>query len=126
MEMEDALNPAFASKTFGEIGRFMLVIVAVDSDSSENNRFVTGHTKIGSYKHPITSERVKFISLAVPFDPMILEPASPARRRQLVSDALMERLDNPPVKIPNSFNYERFVHEMRLALESYLKKNGER
>ena len=42
--MEDALNPLFEQKSYGDIDQFMAVVVAVDSDVVENSRFVAATT----------------------------------------------------------------------------------
>lgn len=115
--LEDRLNPLLASRNYGEIERFMAVIVAVDSDPIENNRLATGYNKVGTYTHPTTGKRVKYISLALPFDPVVIKSAGSEQLLQLIVEALLNALENNSVKIPKSFHYSEFVKEMRCSLE---------
>ena len=119
VQIQDALNPFFAEKSFGSIDQFIAVIVAVDSDVAENNRFAKGHNKIGSYKNLLTNERIKYISFALPLDPLAVELMNEEKVRQKVCSALLKRLESPDLKFQKSFDYNRFSEELRLAIKIY-------
>ena len=55
-----AINRVIENESYGAITRLMLVIVAVDDDIGENSAFATRHNKCGTYKHPVTADRVKY------------------------------------------------------------------
>jgi hypothetical protein len=124
--LEDKLNPVFANSSYGgEIEQFTAVIVAVYSDPPENNQFCKDHNKIGSYKHPFTQEKVKFISFALPFDPEFVEPMTEYQIRVAICPALLNRLRNPGVKIPKQFDYARFAEDLQVLLEIYRRATFE-
>lgn len=117
--MEDALNPLFERKSYGDIDQFMAVVVAVDSDVLENSRFAAAYSKIGSFKQPLTLARIKSISFSLPLDSVYLESLTESQIRQLICVALSVRLDNSGLKISTKFDYEEFAADLRMALEIY-------
>ncbi|QDQ27950.1 hypothetical protein FNU76_17260 [Chitinimonas arctica] len=98
-----------------------MVAVAVDSDPLENEKFRKVNDKCGSYTNMLTGEKVKYLGFALAFDPAVIEFADDETVRQLWCAALLERLDNPSIRIPKAFDYERFASDMRIALEIYSK-----
>ena len=122
-DLEDSLNKYLSVDSFGPINRFMFVIVAVYEDAAENDRFCQKNNKSGTYKHPVTSERVKYFSIAVPYSPeKILSTDKEDLRKNLCSE-IIRHIDNPQVKIPKGVEYERFSEKIKLALEIYSKSN---
>jgi hypothetical protein len=95
------------------------VVVAIDSDLAENNRFAENYNKIGSYKSLLTNERVKYMSFALPLDPLAVECMNEEQVRKEVCSALLERQKSPRLKVQKSFDYEKFSEELRLAIEIY-------
>ena len=121
--IENALSPLVGPMRFDGVSQFIVVIVAVDSDRLENDKFVRAHNKTGHYRHPITSERVPYISIALPFDPVVLESMTEEQVRQVVCSTLLCQLDQPGVRIPKAFDYERFASTLRTAIEIYARSS---
>lgn len=112
-----ALNQFLGSQVYGDISQLTVIIVAVDSAVAENGRFCKGRDKVGRFKHPVSGEQVKYISFALPFDPVDIESAPPGNLRQMVIDALIARLRNPALKIPKAFKYDALVSDLETRLE---------
>jgi hypothetical protein len=117
--MEDALNPLFEQKSYGDIDQFMAVVVAVDSDIAENSRFVAAYNKIASFKHPVSLLRFKSISLSLPFDPVYIKSLTESQIRHRLCMVLCEKLGDPGLKISKKFDYKGFVADLRIALAIY-------
>lgn len=120
IELQEALTPLFRERSYGGgVDQLVVMVVSVDSDPSENIKICERHNKVGSYKHPITSERVKYIGLALSFDPASIEGETDDQVRRLLCTALIGRLQEPGLKIPKAFDYERFSDDVSSALEIY-------
>jgi len=94
-----------------------VMIVSVDSDEIENQKFCKGYNKVGRYKHPISSETVKFIGFALPYDPEIIVTMNIGQFVNIFCTDLLSRLSAPSFKIPSTFNYEKFCFDLREPLE---------
>ena len=115
--IETAINPSLAQVSYGTIGRFMLVIVSVEEDAEENLRFCEKHNKSGAYTHPFTKEKVKYFSLAVPFNPKeIVSLAEDNLRKRLISE-MIEVMAKPAVKVPKGFDYDGLAKKLTLDLQ---------
>lgn len=119
--LESAINPLIALESYGTIGRLMIVIVAVYASQEENLAFCKAHNKVGTYTHPVTKERVKFCSLAIPFcfEEIVRLPASELRKK-LISEILAV-MENPTPKMPKGFEYSRLANRLSLPLEIFAR-----
>lgn len=117
--LEDALNPIFANNTFGGgVDQFTTVVVAIDSNSSENDKFCKAHNRVGIDKNPITGKKIKNISVALPFDPGVIKLMTEDQVCLEVCSALINRLNDLGLKkIPKEFNFAKFAIELRDALK---------
>lgn len=118
--LENELKPIFANDSYGGgVDQFVVVVVAVDSDTSVNEKFCKSHNRAGTDRHPITGEKVKYISVALPFDPQIIELMTEDQVRLAVCASLTSRLDNLGLKrMPKEFDYTKFATDLRVALET--------
>ena len=117
--MQEAFNIFFPDRNYGDLEQFTVVVVAVDSDTAENDKFLKGFNKIGSFKNPFTQNKVKYIGFGIPFDPMAIEKMVDDQFKIALCDALLNRLDNPALKIPKNFDYNRFACDMKDRLEIF-------
>lgn len=117
VSLEDELKPEFLEKSFGHgVDQFVAVVVAVDPSPSENEKFRKQYHSVGKYKDVVTKEWVKFISVALPFDPEHLISMSEQNVRLELIAALLDRLDNMDLNIPKQFDYKKFAAQLHLAL----------
>jgi hypothetical protein len=120
-ELEEFFYPKFRDAGFGgEVDKAIFAIVAVDVDAAENERLCGPHNEAGSHEHWFSGKKVRFISLAVPVNPELIEGAGLAQAGPLVAGILLARLSNPGVTIPKGFDYPVFSKALQDAVEAYL------
>lgn len=119
--IENALNLFFKDKSYGSVGQFTVVVVAVYSDVQENDAFCKGHNKFGTLNNPFTSEKIKYLSIAIPFDPSLLCTKDSFDIKKDICTATSIRLRNVGMKIPKRFDFEGFVSDMELPLEILMR-----
>lgn len=118
--LEDTFRSVFSGLDFGgDVKEFIVAIVAVEEDPDANNKFCTPSNKVGRYKDWRTHEPVKFISIALPFDPVRIEGMTEVQVVRDFCNALIIRLENLGVKIPRGFKYSEFSSKLRETLETY-------
>lgn len=125
VSLEDSFKPIFSDTDFGaDIHEFTFAIVAVDEDSETNDRFCEPHNKVGRYKHWLTQETVKFISVALPFNPEVIEGKAESEVVRIFCDAALSRLEHPGIKIPRGLDYPGFVAKFKDAVGLILKETA--
>ena len=120
VNLEDSLKPVFESYTFGDgVDSFMIVLVAVEADSEKNQRFVDEQHHMFRYKHPLTKEWVRCLSVSVPMNPEeVLEMDKDTLKKEFIR-ILYSRLENPEgLKIPKKFDYQSFLAYLKDVLPS--------
>jgi hypothetical protein len=117
--LESAINPLIQQESYGSIARLMLVVVAVEATQEENLAWCKKHNKIGTYTHPLTKDKVKYCSIAVPFgsDEIVSTSDGPLRRR-LISE-IVAIMANPVPKMPKDFEYSKLVNRLMVCLWKY-------
>lgn len=117
--LEDKLIPLFADRTFGEgIDQFVVVVIAVDADQEENAKFERKYNSVGRYKDIRTGENVRFMSIALPFNPDEVVAMTQSDLCSSLVAALLRRLKTPNLKIPKRFDYRTFVECIMESLEN--------
>lgn len=120
--LERALQPAFEDKLYGaDVGQFSTFAVAVDADKTISQRFCEKYDKVGRYKHPITKDWIKYISFALSFDPDKIRSSNERTITEGLCAALLQRLNDPQLKLPKAFEYEIFAADLRIAIEIYMR-----
>ncbi|WP_137940454.1 hypothetical protein [Chitinivorax sp. B] len=120
--IESVLQAFFKDKKYGaDIDQVTLVAIAVDSDPVENEKFYKPNNKVGRYKDWICGETVKYISLALSFDPIVFNGLEETHMIRVICRYLLEKVNKLDVKIPKEFDCHAFTEDMRLAVEIYLK-----
>jgi hypothetical protein len=117
--LERVINPLIANESYGPIERLILVVVAVEDDEEENLALCAPHNKSGSYKHPITGERVKYLSIAVPVCPKEIVEAFESDLRKLLIERIIVAIEAPTVKIPKGFDYNDLVRRLITPLQVF-------
>ncbi len=117
--MEDEFDKVFSELSYGgEVDQFLAVAIAAGS-LEDNQEYFKEHNRSGTYKHPITKEKVKFISFALPFTEEEMKGVNDKEFSKLFCNALKEKLDNPDVKITKGFDYDKFSLDMKAAIDKY-------
>ena len=117
-QLEQEITHVFAAKVYGSnISKFSTGLISVGT-AHENEQYSKGSNKVGIYKCPLTGEKVKYISFALPFHPSELEGKNVDEIKRLFCEALYKRLDAPNIKIPKDFDYETFTIDMKAALQN--------
>lgn len=117
----NSLNLNFVDHFYGAVNQFTVVVVAVDSDPYENDRFCTAHNKFGTLKNPFTAEKIKYLSIALAFDPVLLCKWSESEIRKEICSAILLRLRNFEMRIPKGFDFEKFVSDIDTPLEILIR-----
>lgn len=115
--LEDELMPIFAERTFGDgIDQFVVVMIVVDPDPKENAKFERKYHSVGRYKDMRTGDKVRFISIALPFNPDDVVAMTESELRSSLVTALLQRLQSLDLKIPKQFDYPAFVEQLEQSL----------
>ena len=110
--LEDLLNATVADGVFGgEPDVFMLTVVAVDDDESENLR-QTPRDKLALDN--------SYLSLAVSMSPSVIAAADYPDELRMVSMQLREKLSGRPKRLPKGFDFERCSSSVSAALGVYV------
>lgn len=122
--LEKKIMSTMEGESFGgEIHEFIVVTV-VDNPLmpiKDKDSFLNNYHRVGRYKHPVTKESVKYISIVLFFDRENLESLSKEAMCTVLAGALIFRLENIDLKIPRKFDYDNFFKKIQLILSGYLK-----
>lgn len=105
--IESKLNVVFVNNEYA-LDQFIVVVVAVDSSDIINLNFCKGHNSSGKYKDPFTMELIRFMSIALPFNPDILSIKSKENLNLTITNAFLERLSNIDIRVPKGFDLNDF------------------
>ena len=110
--LEDLLNATVADGEFGaEPDVFMLTVVAVDDDESENLR----HTP----RDKLARDN-SYLSLAASMSPSVIASADFPDALKMVSMQIREKLLMRPKRLPKGFDFERCSASVSAALGAYV------
>jgi hypothetical protein len=115
--LEDALQPMLGAD-YGGIAQFSAVLVAMDSDETENARFRKPFDKVGLC--PGTD--LRYLSVSVGFTPEELLTMTPSQVACTFALRLGERLASRPKRLPHAFDYERFHENASRALDAFVSR----
>lgn len=110
--MQNDFNESLSGFSFGNgIDQFTCVIVACVGESLKD-KFREQHDKVGTYKHPFTKEKVRFMSVAIVFDSIELEGNTEEALTDMFGVALIKKLNSLPYTIPKGLDFEMFLREI--------------
>jgi hypothetical protein len=123
VHLEESLNDSLKDEDFGPISRFMFVVVSVFDDKEKNDFFLKKHNKSGTYTHPVTKEKVRYFSIAIPYSPTKILGSSEMELRKDLCAEIIHCIENRQVTIPKGVEYDRFAVKTKLAFANYGKYN---
>jgi hypothetical protein len=123
VRLEDWLNAALGDADFGNgLQQLTFMVVAVDEDTSENERWAKGHNKLGSFRDPVTGESPRHLSLALPLAPSHAEQTEFSRLLRELSQAAIAKLMSRPKRLPRNFDFGRCTAAVRTSLGVYVER----
>jgi hypothetical protein len=118
--LEKSLSPYFLARDYGgQVEILVIVLVAVDPDPVENQKYCAEHNEFASFEHPYAKTRTKYVSFALPFNPSEIATMNERELRIAVSDALMTRLEQPDLRFPKEFDYPRLSLDLSIAMQIF-------
>jgi hypothetical protein len=118
--LEKWLNGALADGAFGgTLEQLTFVVVSVDDDVLENERWVKTHEKLATHHHPITGETTRYLSLAVQLAPSLVANSQYRILLAEVSQRAIERLSVRPKRVPRGFDFARCAAAVSATLSVY-------
>jgi len=115
--LQSKVSPIFSARDFGAgVQDFIVVVVAVSEDNSENAKFYNAHTRSGYSTNAMTGEKTKTISIGVPLPALLSSIPDESRIAQWIVAALRGRVN--AVKYPKEFEKDVFLSELLTACEA--------
>lgn len=108
------LKNVLVAKNYGSgVDDFLIMPYAVFSDEKENSEFAKPSHKIQRTKDYYGDKGwIKTIVFALPFNPDLVSKADCEEFRILLCNTVLERLEDPQMKILKTFNYEIFKKDV--------------
>lgn len=104
----------------GNIDDFLVVAYVVFPDDKENEEFARLSHKVQRQKDYYGDKGwLKTIVFALPFNPDLVSKMQLEEFRILLCNAILDRLENPEMKILKAFDYETFEHDVRKEIVNY-------
>lgn len=117
--LEDRLCPVLEGQDYGGgIQQLVVFFVSVDSDPMENERYCHANNRAGRYKDILTGKMVRFVSIAVPVDPMSVMGSSQESLPRLLQKLFLEELEEPAYELPGKFDRQKLLADLRGALNT--------
>lgn len=114
--LEDALTPPLSVRDYAAgVEQFSVFFIAID-DPDRAQQYQKGHDRVGRYKHLVTGNSVKFLSVGVILD---YEPArilSASELPRYLGSSLCARMGSVPAHVPGSFEWRLLSEDIRDAL----------
>ena len=112
--MQNWLSAAIADADFGDsIDQLSLVLVCVDADPEENDRWASPYRKLG-WTTDSTGMRARFLSIPVLVPPKTLASATPL---VAVSQLAMAAMKPRPNRVAKGFDYDRLSASVIATLD---------
>jgi hypothetical protein len=114
----DALLNAAAGGTYlcGGIDQITLVLVSVDDEATQNAAWARKHDRLGSFIHPISGERLRYLSISAQVPPSRIVSATPEVALAHVCRALETALAVRPRRLPRGFPFSELAHVVSVAI----------
>ena len=115
--LDALLNVAVRGVDFSSaIDQVTLVVVAVDDNPSENAAWAKQHDRLGAFTHPISNERIRYLSISAQVSPSRIASATPEAALAQISRALETALGMRPKRLPRGFPFQLLTHVVSAAL----------
>lgn len=120
ISMQDSLAPRFMDLNNGVVDELMVVVVAVDSNPKENEKFAKGFNKFATVKNPFTGEKRGVLSVSLSYDPQRLSDMDDEEMRSEIVRSLIEQLKHPDAKRPKKSDYDTFAADIISEISSLI------
>ena len=121
-KLEDWLNAALGNADFGSgVDQFAIVIISVSDESSDNERYVKVHSKLGNYKSITGLSATSYLSVAVEVPPASVAEATFEGLLAVASQAAIKQLSLRPKRLPRGYDYPRLSAAVTVALQAYAR-----
>ncbi|MBE2166660.1 hypothetical protein IIQ43_19275 [Acinetobacter oleivorans] len=119
--MESHLKNVLATKNYGGgIDEFLIIPYAVFSDEKENSEFAKPSHKVQRTKDYYGDKGwIKTIVFALPFNPDEVSKMNCEKFRVLLCNTVLERLEDPQMKILKAFDYAAFKQDVAKEIIFY-------
>ncbi|HYE71117.1 MAG TPA: hypothetical protein VD932_06310 [Aquabacterium sp.] len=115
--LEDRLGPILGPVDYGGgVDQFVVFFVSVDSDPLENERYCVANNRAGRYKDLQTGKSVRFVGIAIPVSPETVSRTPQGELPKLLETLLLAELESPAYAMPQKFNRERLLADVRDGL----------
>jgi hypothetical protein len=113
--LEGALQPKLGAD-YGGIAQLTAVLVAMESDETENTRYRQRYEKVGRF--PGTD--LRYLMVSVGATPEELLAMTGPQLACTFASRLKARLETKPKRLPRAFDYERFHADASRALDNFV------
>lgn len=112
--VEEHLKDSIKGKDYGgEMNNFVIYIFSVYSNNQENIDYAKPSHKVERIKDYYGDNKwIKSIVFALPFNPDLVSKMKCEKFRVLLCNTILERLEDPQMKILKAFDYEAFKHDV--------------
>lgn len=108
----------------GEVNNFVLYIFSVYENDQKNTDYARPSHKIERIKDYYGNNKwIKSIVFALPFNPDKVAKMSLEQFRVLLCNTVLERLEDPQMKILKAFDYESFKRDVAKEIIYYRDSN---
>ncbi len=121
VKLRELLNAAMSDGDFGgHLDQVTMVIVSVDDEPEQNERWAKSHRGLGRPKNPFTAETYTELSFAVTISPSKFDGTNLEKALRVASSAFVQTILKRPKRVPKGFDYERFAKGLGAALNVYV------
>jgi hypothetical protein len=121
VKLREWLNASMSDGDFGgHLDQVTMVIVSVEDEPEQNERWAKSHRGLGRPKNPFTGETYTELSFAVAIPPSKFDGADLEKALRVASSAAIQTVLDRPKRVPKGFDYERFAKGLSAALNVYV------
>jgi hypothetical protein len=113
-KIEDWLNAAMADGDFGAgVDSLMIVVISYYINEDGEISKLPKPSRLSKYRHPLTGDEQSCLALHVSVEDKALLRVAPENMVSYLSQLIVEKLPERPLRIPKGLNYSR----LRTALQ---------
>ena len=119
VDIEDKFNLYFEGKDYGaRIDVFLIILIAVDDDEVDNQRFAANNKMVG-YAKDVKGKRSREIRISVSLKPSEMESCVKNDLKNFLFNNILETLSHSDKPWPKHFDYVGFVKDLTIAMDIY-------
>jgi hypothetical protein len=121
VKLREWLNAAMSDgDPDSHLDQVTMVIVSVEDEPEQNERWAKSHRGLGRPKNPYTGETYTNLSFAVAISPSKFDGANLEKALRVASSAFIQTVIERPNRVPKGFDYERFANGLAAALSAFV------